>query len=178
MPLHFITGNKNKLVEIREILGEEVMQLDIELPEIQSIDPHEIIRAKLQEALKHHTGPLIVEDTSLAIDELNGLPGPFIKWFLHSLGIVGIWGLAKNLASTKARAIAVIGYASSPERIEFFEGVTEGQIVSPRGETKFGWDPIFEPAGHNQTFAEMTSEQKNSISHRRQAVNKLKKFLS
>ena len=78
MSLHFITGNKGKLLEVQSILG-DVTALDIDLAEIQSLDAHEIIKAKLDEARKHHNGQFIVEDTSLYFEALNGLPGPLIK---------------------------------------------------------------------------------------------------
>jgi inosine triphosphate pyrophosphatase len=177
MPLYFITGNKNKLAEVQSMIP-EVQQLEIDLPEVQDIDPHKIIQAKLQEALKHHEGPLIVEDTSLEFDSLNGLPGPFIKWFIAALGPQGLAKLAARQDSTKARAKAIIGYASSSEGIQFFEGTVHGEIVMPRGETKFGWDPIFQPEDSGKTFAEMNKEEKNEISHRRKAVNKLKEYLN
>ncbi len=177
MSLYFITGNKNKLAEIQAIIP-DIEQLEIDLPEIQDIDPHEIIRAKLQEALKHHSGPFIVEDTSLVIKSMNGLPGPFIKWFLQALGIDGIWKTASAFGNADAQVMALLGYAKSIDDIQFFEGVVEGEIVKPRGEARFGWDPIFQPKGFDKTFAEMTPEEKNEISHRRMAANKLKEFLS
>lgn len=89
MQIHFITGNQHKLAEVQAILP-EVVQLDIDLPEIQSNDPQEIIEVKLIEALKHHNGPCIVEDTGLYLDAMNGLPGPFIKFFIKSLGSLGL----------------------------------------------------------------------------------------
>lgn len=64
MSLYFITGNKGKLAEVQSILG-NIEGLDIDLPEIQELDAHAIIKAKLTEALKHQTGTFIVEDTSL-----------------------------------------------------------------------------------------------------------------
>ena len=156
----------------------EIEQMEIDLTEIQDIDPHEIIKAKLQEAIKHHPGPFIVEDTSLVVSSMNGLPGPFIKWFLHSVGIDGIWRMASAFGSTEAQAKALVGYAKDIENIEFFEGIIEGKIVEPRGDARFGWDPIFQPEGHDKTFAEMSPEEKNSISHRKQAATKLKEFLN
>ena len=67
--LYFITGNKNKFQEFQEILGkDQIEQLDIDLPELQEIDPYKIIRHKLQEALKHHSGPLVIEDTSFSME--------------------------------------------------------------------------------------------------------------
>ena len=62
-------------------------------------------------------------------------------------------------------------------KIHFFEGEIKGTIVNPRGKTDFGWDPIFQPNGHKKTFGEMTKEEKNKISHRKVAVEKLKEHL-
>ena len=89
MALYFITGNKGKLAEVQSILG-NVEALDIDLPEIQSLDAQEIIKAKLEEAQKDQTGEFIVEDNSLYLEGLNGLPGPLIKWFEEALGNEGI----------------------------------------------------------------------------------------
>ncbi len=177
MAIQFITGNKNKLAELKAIIS-EVEQLEIDLTEVQDIDPHEIIKAKLREALKHHSGPLVVEDTSLTVSSMNGLPGPFIKWFLKSLGVDGIWKMVSAFDNTKAQAKAIIGYAENSDNIQFFEGILEGQIVEPRGDARFGWDPIFQPEGSDKTFAEMTQEEKNAISHRKIAATKLKEFLN
>ena len=83
MKLYFVTGNKTKFEEVRAMVS-NVEQVDIDLPEIQEIDAREIIRFKLQEALKRAEGSFIVEDTSLYMDCLNGLPGPLVKWFLKT----------------------------------------------------------------------------------------------
>jgi len=174
--IYFITGNKNKFAEVKAILP-EVKQLDIDLPEIQEIDAKEIIKEKLLEALKHKKGEFIVEDTSLYLDCLNGLPGPLIKWFLQTIGNDGLANLADKLGNDKAVAKTIIGYAKNSEKIYFFEGVIQGKIVRPKGDSNFGWDPIFLPDGHKKTFAEMSREEKNKISMRRNALNKLKKFL-
>lgn len=174
--IYFITGNKNKFEEVKYILP-EVEQLDIDLPEIQEIDARVIIRAKLQEALNHHEGEFIVEDTSLYLECLKGLPGPLIKWFLKTVGNEGLVEIAERFGNSKAEARTVVGYAKSHEEVCFFEGVVRGKIVKPRGESNFGWDPIFLPEGYSKTFAEMGIEEKNKLSMRRTAVNKLKEFL-
>lgn len=83
--IYFITGNKNKFEEVRAILP-DAEQLDIDLPEIQEIDAHGIIRAKLHAAFAHEEGEFIVEDLSFYLECLNGLPGPLIKWFLKTIG--------------------------------------------------------------------------------------------
>lgn len=175
--LYFITGNKGKYEEVKTILP-EVEQLDIDLPEIQEIDAHEVIKVKLQAAFAHHAGPFMVEDISLYLDCLKGLPGPLIKWFLKTIGNEGLTEIAEKFGNDKVTARTMIGYARSKGDVHFFEGVIEGRIVSARGERGFGWDPIFLPDGHDKTFAEMTPEEKNAISMRRIATNKLKEFLT
>jgi inosine triphosphate pyrophosphatase len=174
--IYFLTGSKKKFNEAKEILP-DLEQLDIDLPEIQHIDPKAVIEAKLLEALKHQSGLLIVEDTSLYLDCLNGLPGPLIKWFMKTIGNDGIFKIAESFGDFKAAAKTVIGFAQDKDNLTYFEGMVEGEIVVPRGETDFGWDPIFLPAGHKKTFAEMGFAEKNSLSMRKQAFEKLKEFI-
>lgn len=177
MSLYFITGNKGKLAEVQSILG-DVEALDIDLPEIQEMDAHKIIKAKLEEAQKHQKGEFIVEDNSLYLEAMNGLPGPFIKWFLKTIQKEGLYKLAETFGNYNAEAKVVIGYSDSSGNVEFFEGNTKGTIVSPRGEGGFGWDPIFQPEGYDKTFGELSAEEKNSFSMRKIAVEKLKEYLN
>jgi inosine triphosphate pyrophosphatase len=176
MNLYFITGNLNKFEEAKTVIPNLEM-IDIDLPEIQEIDPKEIVKEKLLEALKHKEGEFVVEDTSLYFDCLNGLPGPLIKWFMKTMGNEGLSNLVNKFGNNKATAKTIVGYAKNSEEIYFFEGSIEGEIVSPNVESNFGWDPIFKPNGYEKTFAEMTKEEKNSISMRKQAFEKLKSHL-
>src|SRR3989344_3037363 len=176
MVLYFITGNKNKFSEVKAIIP-IVEQLDIDLPEIQALDAKEIIRAKLLGALDYKKEEFIVEGTSLYFDCLNGLPGPLIKWFMKTIGNKGLSDIAEKLANGKAQAKTMIGYAKEKDDIHFFEGVVEGKIVQPQVASGFGWDPIFLPDGHTKTFAEMDKTEKNEISMRRMALDKLREFL-
>ncbi len=176
MALYFITGNKGKLTEVQSII-QNVEQLDIDLPELQEIDASEIIKAKLEAAFEHHDGEFIVEDTSLYLNALNGLPGPLIKWFMKTIGNDGLFGIADKLGNYKAQAKTIIGYAKDKDNIHFFEGVIEGDLVSPIGDNGFGWDPIFKPAGHDKTFAQMDQSEKDEVSMRRLALNKLRDVL-
>jgi inosine triphosphate pyrophosphatase len=176
MEIYFITGNKNKFEEAKSVMP-DLQQLDIDLPEIQEVDARAIIKEKLLEALKHKQAGFIVEDTSLYCDCLSGLPGPLIKWFLKTIGNDGLYKIVNGFGNPKAQAKTMIGYARADDDIHYFEGVVEGTIVAPRGETNFGWDPIFQPAGQERTFAEMSKEEKNTISMRRMAFEKLKEFI-
>src|SRR3990167_2155690 len=159
MTLYFITGNRHKFNEVKSFFP-EVRQLDIDLPEIQEIDAKEVVKAKLTEAFKHAKGEFIIEDTSLYLNCLKGLPGPLIKWFLKTIGNEGLANLAKKLGDNKAEAKTIIGNAKNQDEIEFFEGSIPGKIVAQTGISGFGWDPIFQPDGFDKTFAEMTTEEK------------------
>tara|TARA_Y100000034_G_C6854321_1_gene387977 strand:+ start:845 stop:1411 length:567 start_codon:yes stop_codon:yes gene_type:complete len=182
MTLYFITGNKKKFEEAKFTFP-EIEQLDIDLPEIQNIDAKEIIKEKLNEALKNpelKDAEFIVEDTSLYLDCLNGLPGPLIKWFMETIGNQGIYELTEKYGNNKAEAKTIIGYAKNengnPE-IYFFEGSINGEIVAPKGEVIFGWNPIFKLDGYDKTFGELSHEERSKISMRKVALNKLKEFL-
>lgn len=177
MALYFITGNKNKFSEAEAIM-DGIEQCEIDLPEMQDVDARNIIKAKLQEALKHKEGEFIIEDTSLYLDCLNGLPGPLIKWFLKTIGNDGLARLAEKLGNDRAEARTIIGYAKNKNEISFFEGSIKGKIIFPRAPSNFGWDPIFRPDGFDKSFAEMSREEKNSISMRRAALDKLKDHMA
>jgi non-canonical purine NTP pyrophosphatase (RdgB/HAM1 family) len=176
MKLTFITGNKGKFEEASKIIP-ELEQKDIDLAEIQSLDPKQIIQAKLNEAKKEIQGNLVVEDGGLYIESLNGLPGPLIKWFMKALGNEGLYKVLENSENKKAEAKVIVGVSFENEITEFFEGSVSGLIVAPRGDNGFGWDKIFQPEGYNKTFAEMTIEEKNETSMRKIAFQKLKDYL-
>jgi len=177
MKIYFVTGNKNKLKEVQMIMP-EVEGLELDLTEIQELDHKQVVEHKLMEAKKNKPGlNLMIEDLSLEIDGMNGLPGPLIKWFLKSVGKNGLYKMAKMFGNQKATATELLGYVDNSGKIVYFEGKVEGTIVEPRGESDFGFDPIFVPNGQDKTYAEMGTEEKNKISHRRIALEKLKKFL-
>lgn len=176
MRIFFVTGNKGKFEEAKGIIS-ELEQQDLDLVEIQSIDSKEIIRHKLEEAKKILEGNLVVEDSSLSLESLNGLPGPLIKWFLKTIGNEGLVKITESFGNVRANASVVIGLSIEDGSTEFFVGSIEGEIVKPRGENGFGWDPIFQPDGWSKTFGEMTVEEKNEVSMRKIAFQKLKAYL-
>ncbi len=175
--LYFITGNPGKFNEAKKLIP-DIQQININLPEEQSLDPQEIITKKLEAAAKHAPGQYIVEDTSLYLEGMNGFPGPLVKWLRKSLGNKGIYELAQKLENSRATAKTVIGYSDGIQPPVFFEGSTEGKIVMPYGNEGFGWDDIFQPDGLNETFAEMGDAYKPEFSMRTEAFNKLRDYLS
>jgi inosine triphosphate pyrophosphatase len=153
--LLFVTGNANKLREVREILhgcGFEVDSVDVDLPEFQG-EPEDICREKCLEAFNHAKQPIIVEDTSLCYEALGGLPGPYIKWFLKKIGTENLPRLLDGFESKRAYALCVFAYYDGTmENPILFHGRVDGSIVEPRGLVGgFGWDPIFEPEGSSKT---------------------------
>ncbi|GMT43126.1 MAG: non-canonical purine NTP pyrophosphatase [bacterium] len=174
----FVTGNPGKLREAREILGIDMEQADVgDLEEIQTIHVEELIRRKAEDAYGKIRVPLIVEDTGLAFKAWNGLPGALIKWFLKTVGNDGLLRMLGGEKDRSALAQCFIAYHDGVG-IEVVKGEIAGTVaLSVRGENGFGWDKIFIPEGHNRTFGEMASEEKNSFSMRRRAFENLKKLM-
>ncbi|MBU1198979.1 MAG: RdgB/HAM1 family non-canonical purine NTP pyrophosphatase [Nanoarchaeota archaeon] len=178
MKIHFVTGNKNKFKEAKDILKDfDVEQIEIDLPELQG-EPEEIVKEKSKIAAEKSGKAVFVEDTSLCFDALNGLPGPYVKDFVKKIGIPGLAELALKYDDTSATALVCIGYCE-PEKEPFvFQGRVIGSIVSPRGDQGFQWDQIFMPEGYDKTFAEMSFEEKNKTSHRKLAFEEFRKWLT
>lgn len=177
--LKFITGNKTKFKEVQAGLAPiQIEQVNINLHEIQGVDPKKIIEHKLKEAFKHHKGEFIIDDSSLFLSCFDyKLPGPLIKWFNDTIGTKKIYEMCKKMKDQKAKATTIIGYAKSPNDVIFFNGTLTGKIVAPKGSYQFGYDQIFLSAGQKQTLAELKGSGDHLNSPRGLAVLKLKKYL-
>jgi len=174
----FVTSNDHKAEEVASILGIEVLRVSIDLPEIQSLSVEEVVILKAQAAFQVLGKPLVVEDTSLIIPALNGLPGPLVKWFLQTIAAEGIAAMLQPGKSRAATAQSCFGLVDETGKVELFLGEVTGEIaLKPAGKTGFGWDSIFIPTGSTETFAEMGDQAKNKISHRYHALQKLRKYL-
>jgi inosine triphosphate pyrophosphatase len=174
----FVTGNMKKLEELKAILGDS-FQLDnakIDLPELQG-EPDEVAIEKAKLAAKEINGAVIIEDTSLCFNALGGLPGVYIKWFFEKIGNEGLYKMLEGFEDKTAYAQCIFTYCAGPDSEPItFVGRTNGKIVKPRGPEGFGWDPVFEPEGYDQTFAELDKEVKNKISHRYKSLMKVKSY--
>lgn len=175
--LTFITSNQNKLREAKAILGLQLRHKSLEIPEIQAIEVKKVIEEKAKAAYMLVGEPVLVEDTGLYINALNQFPGALIKWVLSTVGRDGICKLMTNVEDKSAYAEACACIYDG-KQLHTFSGIVKGTIAeAPRGSGNFGWDSIFQPDGYHLTFGEMSSEEKNKISHRRQALDKVKIFL-
>lgn len=170
-----------KKIEIERILKQKIKSVDLGLEEIQSKDPIKVVKHKAVEAWKKNDqNPIFVEDTSLCVMALDGLPGTYTRDFTQTVDQRRlICAIAKDRGDLRAIAKVFLAIYDGREVLSR-EGETQGKISSePRGLNGFGWDDIFIPDGqlHNQnkTFAEMTGPQKDRYSMRRKAWENLSK---
>lgn len=174
----FVSRNARKVREIQmHVRNIQFEVVPLEVHEIQSLDLTAVATQKARDAYALLQRPLVVEDTSLVFHGLGGLPGPFIKWFLQTLGLDGLCQLAHVSGDPRATASVAFAYHDGQE-VRVFFGTAEGIIATqPRGSTDFGWDPIFVPRGETQTWAELGPTEKQRASMRRQALEQLEAFV-
>ncbi|KAB8258557.1 inosine triphosphate pyrophosphatase [Aspergillus pseudonomiae] len=177
-PLIFVTGNKNKVLEVKAILGPTATLevLDINLPEIQG-SVEEITREKCRAAAETIGGPVLVEDSALEMHALGGLPGAYVKAFVETIGNEGLNRILSAFDDKTAEAVCTFGYSPGPGHEPLlFQGRLQGRIVPARGVSSFGWEPIFEVEGEGVTLAEMEVGKKNGLSHRFKALVKFREW--
>jgi len=176
--LILVSTNPNKGIEAERILGVPVLRVSIALPEIQAATVEDVTRYKLETAKTKGYGRLIVEDGSLGFDELGNFPGPYVRWLLEAAGGKGLAAIAYALTNRAAKAQCCIGYWDG-SGVHMFLGETSGEVlVQQRGENHFGWDAWFRPQGSSKTFAEMSADEKDELSHRGKAYRQLAEHLA
>ncbi|KAG1805389.1 inosine triphosphate pyrophosphatase-like protein [Suillus variegatus] len=186
--LTFVTGNHNKLKETKHILSQgtpnRIRSQDLDIPELQGTT-QEVAIAKCRRAAELLGKPCITEDTALCFVAYDGLPGPYIKHFMkHSVTKVGLNNMLVGFPTKDAYALCTFAYSAGPgtEPI-LFEGRTDGTIVPARGTRRFRalsffFAPLFKILKLGRSYAEMSKEQKNVISHRYLALVKLRVYLA
>lgn len=191
MELCFATNNENKLAEIQALLGSDFRLLTLSeigcteaIPETQPTIAGNS-RQKAEYIWNNYQTDCFADDTGLEVYALNGEPGVDSAHYAGperdaNANTDYLW---KRLAATgnqlpaKARFVTVITLVIDGSYYQF-EGSVEGTIISEkRGSQGFGYDPIFQPEGHDRTFAEMSMREKGELSHRARAFAKLVAFL-
>ncbi|QXP62471.1 MULTISPECIES: non-canonical purine NTP diphosphatase [unclassified Polaribacter] len=189
MKLVFATNNLNKLAEVQEMLPDSIQLLS--LKDINCFDEIEETETTLEGNAKLKADYItkkfgyncFADDTGLEVESLNGKPGVYSARFAGepSNSENNMQKLLVDLKPTenrKAQFRTAVALNLNDENF-LFEGICKGDILEKKhGEKGFGYDPIFKPKGYEKSFAEMTSEEKNTISHRGIAIQKLVKFLS
>lgn len=188
--LVFATNNAHKLEEIRAILGDKV-----EILSLNDIDCHADIpetadtlqgnaALKAQYIYENYGLDCFADDTGLEVEVLNGAPGIYSARYAGGEGHDSEANMKKLLSemqnkdNRRARFRTVICLIEGGKE-HFFEGIVNGSIIRERkGGAGFGYDPVFMPDGYSETFAEMGNDEKNKISHRARAVQKLCEYLN
>ena len=178
----FATNNEHKIREIRDIIGRAVEILSLkgigcheELPETQTTLEGNALQ-KARYVFDHYGLECFADDTGLEVEALDGRPGVYSARYAGPQcsfedNIDKLLTEMKGIDDRRARFRTVIAWVQSGKE-SLFEGQVEGRIGTEcRGEGGFGYDPVFFPDGREDTFAEMTSDEKNAISHRRLAVD-------
>jgi XTP/dITP diphosphohydrolase len=177
----FVTTNDHKRREVQEILGFELERADLDLPEIQAIEPAEVAAEKARaarEALGAPDLPVLVEDSGLMVDAWDGFPGALTKWLMRSVGNDGLLRILPPGEDRSARAVCVVALAEPDGTVRTFRGEVPGTLApEPRGAGGFGYDPVFVPGRSSMTYAEM-GEGKNADSHRARAFRAVREWLA
>lgn len=181
--VYFLTSNKDKFREAAAVgatSGVRLEMLSSPKIEIQSDSLREIAAYAAQEATRRLGVPLVAEDAGLFVDALQGFPGPYSSDVFKRIGTRGILKLMKNEGRRNARFLSAVAYCAPDHRPKCFTGAVIGRIsLRPLGSGGFGFDPIFIPTkGDGRTFAQMSDEQKNRLSHRAASFRKLSRWLS
>ena len=186
--LIFVTNNRHKLDEIRQILGNRfALRCLSDLPftgEIPETAPDLAGNALLKARYIHSSfgADCFADDTGLEVEALNGAPGVFSARYAgdqatYADNVIKLLGTLNGITNRSARFRTVIALILD-NREYLFEGTVEGEILTEiRGTGGFGYDPIFLPRGYEKSFAEMTAQEKNLISHRGRAAEALAAFL-
>ena len=206
MRIVFATNNQHKLDEVRHILGDKVEVLslkdigcDVDIPETGTTLEENALQ-KAQYIYDHYHLSCFADDTGLEVDALGGEPGIYSARYAALDGddsishdseanMTKLLRKLEGVENRKARFRTVIALITTKDNspsligregvgLLLFEGIVNGSIIRERrGGEGFGYDPIFQPEGYDQTFAELGSEIKNHISHRARAVEKLAHYL-
>jgi XTP/dITP diphosphohydrolase len=176
----FVTGNKHKLKAAQDILKRKLNNKDVDVDEIQTVDVEEVVKEKAKLSYDIIKKTVMVEDTGFYLDAWNGFPGALIKWSLKKMGYKDLCKAMEPFKNRNVILKACICLYNGKD-FKIFTGEVKGTIpMKPRGVSKFGeqsFDSIFVPDGYDKTFAEMTLEEKNPLSHRKFALEKMKSFL-
>lgn len=167
----FASSNKHKYREAEKILSNFGIKLGFfkcSLQEIQANSIKEVASHKVTNAYNQCKKPVIVEDDGLFIESLNGFPGPFSSYVFKKIGNNGILQLLNT--KRKAKFQSVIAYYDKKNGIVLFDANVKGKISQNSKGKGWGYDPIFIPAGKNNTYAML--QEKNEISHRYKALKK------
>ena len=187
--LVFATNNAHKLEEVAAILGDQVELLSLndigcqtDIPETaETLEGNALLKSSY--IYKNYHLDCFADDTGLEVEALNGAPGVYSARYAGGEGHDAQANMLKLLHELEGKENRKAQFRTAISLIldgkeYFFEGVIKGEIIKEkRGDSGFGYDPVFMPEGYDRTFAELGNDIKNQISHRALAVQKLCEFL-
>jgi len=184
--LYFITGNPHKYHEIKSMIEESfsdysVVQKELPLKEIQANTLEEVAKFKVKSVRSILEPPYFIEDAGFFVDDVcHGFPGVYSSYVMKTIGYDGILKIMKGESERKAHFESVIAYMDKDDKVFLFRGKNKGKVSEePKGTSGFGFDPIFLSEDFPQkTFAELTTAEKNRVSHRTRSMKKFLKYLS
>ena len=180
MELFFATSNKGKFAEAKAVLSSAVRlrMANLELSEVQSCDASKVAKTKLESAYAKIGAPVIVEDTGLSLDAINGFPGALIKPMVEAIGLEGIMKITSVYGTNRAHVSTSLGFTDGT-KTRIITATVNGRIAGGlHGKNGFGFDSIFIPRGSSKTFAEMGIREKNKNSARGRCFRSLSAYLS
>ena len=175
----FVTGNQNKADYLARLVGFPIEHKSFEIEEIQSSDIDMVTTHKAKQAYALANRPVLVEDVALSFEALDGLPGPFVKFFEQiNDGLEKMCRMLDGFDNRRAQATCVFGYYDGTN-LTLLRGQLDGEIVdSPRGSNGFGWDKIFCVDGYGgRTRAELSNEEYDELYPTIRPINALKELL-
>jgi XTP/dITP diphosphohydrolase len=172
----FATGNLGKIQEARIILSPfriRPLPFDGKGVEVQASTVSEVASYSARVASRRCGRALIVEDSGLFVEALNGFPGPFSSYVFKTVGIAGLVRLLEGQTSRRASFRSAVAFCAPTGEPVVFDGAVAGRILRvPVGSGGFGFDPVFVPDGRRKSMAQMTLEEKCQVSHRGEAMRK------
>ena len=162
--INYITGNEFKVKVAKgnlEPLGFEIVQKDINCPEIQADTIEEVARYSAKWASDKLKMNVLKKDTGIMIEGLNGFPAAYTHYVQDTIGIDGILKLMKGVKNRKAKFIQTLAYCEYGKDPIVFSSITEGVIAAEKsGKYGWSWDFIFIPKGYEKTFANYKDEER------------------
>jgi len=181
--INLVTSNLGKVEELTYILkpfGHKASQLKVECPEIQAPTLEEVVDFGLDWLVaKKIQTPFIIDDAGIFIEALQNFPGVYSRYVYDTIGLQGVLKQMEGLEDRTTTFKCVLGLMLEDGTKHKFIGECKGNLIHEmRGSGGFGYDPIFIPDNFDKTFSELSPDEKNSVSHRGQAMKKVVNFLS
>ena len=182
MELKVVTSNDGKIKEFTQAFDKTPIypiKVPVGYPEVQASSLEEVVDFGLSWLKEKIRPPFIIDDAGVFVDDLKGFPGAYSRYVYDTIGPLGLLKQMEGLDNRNASFKCVLGLLLEDGNVHKFIGECEGRIIHElRGDNGFGYDPIFIPDGFDRTFAELPPEEKNEISHRGKAMQKLLEFIS